>query len=249
MKSNYRPIVATFDRLASNYAVAGGMEEVNRAALAPIVSGWTGRVLDVGCGAGNLIEKYIRPDRHEVYTVDFSAGMIFETRMRLKPFVNNSLFIVRSMAQRLPFPRDSFDAALAVNTLHNMPDWLDIHQALAEMARVLRPRGTLLVEFRNSNHPARREIALRYDKPSLPQKAFTYDEISDALTKLGFVIDKGIPLVGEHLNAGVVGRVLDRLKSMKTMTVQTSPRFAILATKGPGFNSFLTDAMGRPVVQ
>ncbi len=239
MKPNYKPIVETFDRLASGYAFRGGMEEVNRMTLAPVVAGWKGRILDIGCGAGTLIEKYIRPDMQEVYTVDFSIGMIHETKMRLQTYAGRNLFIVNSVAQSLPFARDSFDAALSVNTLHNMPDWPDIHQALAEMVRVLRPRGKLLVEFRNSNNPYRRRLSIKYDKPSLPQKAFTYSEIAVALEKLGFIIEEGIPLAGETVHANFIGKTLERLRNMKTMTVQNAPRFAILATKGPGFRSFL----------
>lgn len=246
MKPEYRPIIDTFDRLASVYARRLGMEEVNRRALAPVVRGWEGRILDVGAGAGAFIEKYLDPARHEVAAIDFSENMLNEARARLGDEAGRSVFLARALAQALPFPRDCFDAALSVNTLHNMPNWTDVRQALAEMARVVRPRGAILAEFRNWNNPNRRRIAELHDKEDLPQKAFTFEEIKGAFESMGFEVEQHIPIWGEHVSDGAFAEAYERLRGVfKKMQDEHAPRFAVVARKRPGFRTVLLDAIDK----
>ena len=249
MKPQYLPIRETFERLASSYGRSTGMEEVNRRELAPIVRSWEGRLLDVGAGAGAFIQKYIEPGRQEVFTIDFSWNMLEETRRRLAEEVGKSLFLVQSLAQGLPFVRDSLDAVVSVNTLHNMPDRLDIRQALAEMARVVRPRGVILAEFRNWNNPQRRKICELYDHRELPQKAFTFEQIEEDFSQMGFEVERHIPLWGDFAPEGQWHDALDRLKrSFGRMPASRAPRFAVLARKGPGFKTILRDTLGYPAL-
>jgi ubiquinone/menaquinone biosynthesis C-methylase UbiE len=248
MKETYRTILSTFERLASSYGFSSGMEEVNRRELAPIVNEWEGRLLDVGAGAGAFIEKYLDPSKHEVHAVDFSFKMLEETRKRLGGEAGRSVFLVRSLAQSLPYQRDSFDAAVSVNTLHNMPGLEDVRQALAEMARVVRPRGTILAEFRNWDNPQRRRISRLYDSSDLPQKAYTAEQIEKEFTQLGFEIRRWIGLWGDHIPEGAVDGAVERLKrSFDGKNESRAPRFAVLAEKSPGFKTILMGAAGHPI--
>ncbi|MFA6451278.1 MAG: methyltransferase domain-containing protein [bacterium] len=250
MKREYLPIHNTFERLASSYSRSTGMEEVNRRELAPVAREWDGRILDVGAGAGAFIEKYMNPSKNEITAVDFSFNMIEETRMRLESFLGRSLFLSQALAQALPFKRDSFDAALSVNTLHNMPSFDDVAQALSEMARVVRPRGLILAEFRNLDNPQRRRICELHDHPELPQKAYTFEQIEQAFSRMGFEVERRIPLWGDVAPEGPLNEAIDRLKkSFGKMQDSLSPRFAVVARKGPGFRSVLRDALGVPVVE
>lgn len=250
MKKDYLPIHTTFERLASSYGLSSGMEEVNRGRLAPIVSEWEGRLLDVGAGTGAFISKYLDPAKHEVHVVDFSVNMLKETEKRLGPEIGRSVFPVNSIAQALPFQRDSFDAAVSVNTLHNMPSMEDVRQALAEMARVLRPRGVILVEFRNWNNQQRRRVCELYDTVDLPQKAYTVEAIGKELEQLGFEIKKWIGLWGDHLPENVVDEAIERVKmSFDRRKVTRAPRFAVLAEKSPGFRTILKDASGNAAAE
>jgi ubiquinone/menaquinone biosynthesis C-methylase UbiE len=250
MKPEYEPILKTFEMLASVYARRQGMEEVNRRVLAPVVREWRGRILDVGAGAGALIEKYLDPSRHEVVTIDFASNMLAETRARLGGEVGSSVFLVRALAQALPFACDSFDAALAVNTLHNMPDWPDIRQAFVEMARVVRPGGIILAEFRNWNNPQRRAISRLHDTSDLPQKSFTFEKIEQALGEIGFEVERRIPIWGEHPSAGPFMETYERMKAaFGKPPADMAPRFAVVARKGSGFRAALRNALGYPVVE
>jgi ubiquinone/menaquinone biosynthesis C-methylase UbiE len=94
------------------------------------------RVLDVGCGTGANAEL-LRPYSQHIVGMDVrTEGM--EARGEAAP--QQALF-VRGTATRLPFSDGSFDAVTALDVLEHVDD----HAALAEMRRVLRPGGTMLL--------------------------------------------------------------------------------------------------------
>ncbi len=86
-------------------------------------------VLNVGAGSGS----YEPADRY-VVAVEPSAVMIAQRPPSAAP-------AVRARAEALPFPDRSYDAAMAVLTLHH---WADRAGGLAECARVARERVVLL---------------------------------------------------------------------------------------------------------
>ena len=92
------------------------------------------RVLDAGCGEGVLVDEYSA--RLEMTGLDpnYSAPRI----------TNGSL-------TRLPFPDAAFDAVLCLDVLEHLA-YADQPRALAEMHRVLRAGGELLVSVPNLAH-------------------------------------------------------------------------------------------------
>ena len=80
-------------------------------------------VVNVGAGTGN----YEPPDR-EVTAVEPSAVMIAQRPPDAAP-------VVQAGAEDLPFEDDSFDAAMAVITLHHWSDW---RRGIDELRRVAR---------------------------------------------------------------------------------------------------------------
>ena len=80
-------------------------------------------VVNVGAGTGS----YEPPDR-EVTAVEPSAVMIAQRPADAAP-------VVQAAAEALPFPDGSFDAAMAVLTLHHWTDW---RAGIEEMRRVAR---------------------------------------------------------------------------------------------------------------
>ncbi len=112
------------------------------AVLRELRAGEAGRVLDVGCGTGLLTRRILGelgPQR--VVGCDFSRGML-RRASRNGP----GLAWVRGDAQRLPFAARSFDAVVSTEAFHWFPDQ---KAALGEFARVLAPRGRLLVALVN----------------------------------------------------------------------------------------------------
>ncbi len=95
-------------------------------------------VLEVGCGTG-LVLLRIREFARTARGVDLSPGMLEKARAR-------GLDVKLGSATELPFEANQFDVTCSFKVLAHVPD---IEQALAEMARVTRPGGTILAEFYN----------------------------------------------------------------------------------------------------
>jgi demethylmenaquinone methyltransferase/2-methoxy-6-polyprenyl-1,4-benzoquinol methylase len=121
------------------------------------------RVLDVGAGTGVSTEELGRSGAFAV-GADLSTGMLRAGR-RVRPEVP----LLAGDALRLPFPDAAFDAVAISFALRNV---VDTGAALAELARVTRPGGRLVVcEFSHPTNAAFRTIYLRYLMRSLPAVA------------------------------------------------------------------------------
>ncbi|HEX4737460.1 MAG TPA: class I SAM-dependent methyltransferase [Allosphingosinicella sp.] len=101
--------------------------------------------LDVGCGEGRFC-RLLRREGIAATGVDPVSAFIEAARMR-DPAGDYRL----GRAERLPFPVDSFDLVVSYVALVDIPDFA---AAIAEMARVLRPGGALLVANIASLHSA-----------------------------------------------------------------------------------------------
>jgi ubiquinone/menaquinone biosynthesis C-methylase UbiE len=117
-------------------------------------------VLDVGCGPGRLAVTFAQrtAPSGSVDGIDPSPEMINRATARARKHGVPARFQV-GYAQRLPFADDTFDAAACTLALHHVADD-DRQTAVAEMYRVLKPGGRLLIaEFqmgRGHRHPGPR---------------------------------------------------------------------------------------------
>ena len=107
----------------------------------------SGSVLDVGCGTGALAERLVQRG-YTVSGVDPSAGMLEILRAR-----NPQITAVQGSGTALPFTRDSFDLVVSVATMHHIAEPAAVGQTLAEMVRVCRPDGRILVWDHNPRNP------------------------------------------------------------------------------------------------
>jgi demethylmenaquinone methyltransferase/2-methoxy-6-polyprenyl-1,4-benzoquinol methylase len=98
------------------------------------------RVLDVATGTGLVASELVRRG-YRVTGVDQSAGMLATAREEL----GESVELLEARAEALPFPDGSFDALTFTYLLRYVDDPA---ATLAELARVVRPGGTVaMLEF------------------------------------------------------------------------------------------------------
>jgi SAM-dependent methyltransferase len=142
---------ATEDRLAGRkraYRYAEGPNP-HDAALAALKESSPSRLLEVGCGEGELAERIERELGCDVVALDQSARMVDLTRRRgVDARVGD--------VQELPFADEEFDCALAAWMLYHVAD---LDRALCELARILRPGGRL-VAVTNADEGLRELIEL-----------------------------------------------------------------------------------------
>ena len=131
-----------FDDVARHYdrtnaIMSIGNAQLWRAATVRAVDPRSGeRILDVAAGTGTSSAALARTGA-TVVALDFSEGMIEEGRRR-----HPSLEFVQADAETLPFGDDEFDAVTISFGLRNVEH---PKTALAEMYRVLKPGGRLVV--------------------------------------------------------------------------------------------------------
>jgi ubiquinone/menaquinone biosynthesis C-methylase UbiE len=172
---------ATYDRRWARYNGA------SMALLRRWVQGASlGRVVDVGCGTGNLL-ALLADARTDAYAgADLSPGMLRVAAGKLAASPVRGALAAAS-AQVLPFADGAFDTAVSASTLH---DWADPRAGLAEVRRVLRPGGTLLLlDWDRSSLPMRllngwmRITRVRY------RRMYARGEITRMLVEAGFNLE------------------------------------------------------------
>ena len=91
------------------------------------------RVVDLGAGTGKLTRQ-IRARGLEVTAVDPSERMLAQLTLSVP-----GVPVLIGSAERIPMPEDSADVVLVAQAWH----WVDPPAASAELARILRPGGTV----------------------------------------------------------------------------------------------------------
>jgi SAM-dependent methyltransferase len=140
------------------------------------------RILDAGCGTGGMLRALER--KGAALGIDVSTEAIRFARRRAGPSP-----LVRGDVSRLPFASSSFDLVTSFDVLYhrNVPDDA---LALAELARVLKPGGILLMRV-----PAFDRLRSRHDEAVHTRQRYARKELTSKLESAGFA-----PLFVSFLN-------------------------------------------------
>ena len=109
-------------------------------ALRPLLTGphaKSRQVLDAGCGDGAFL-AFLRRVGFQVWGLELAEGAVMRARRRCP----DADIRIGSLEESLPFEDERFDAVCCTEVLERL---FNVHGALAELNRVLKPTGTLLL--------------------------------------------------------------------------------------------------------
>lgn len=130
----YANLASQYDRRWEFYIKATLHETLKRLNIEP-----TEKLLDIGCGTGALLQAIsLKHPSVDLIGIDISVEMLrVATNKHMK-----RCSLVTGNARHLPFRPNSFDVVVSCNALHYVrkPE-----ECLLEIARVLKPRGRILI--------------------------------------------------------------------------------------------------------
>jgi SAM-dependent methyltransferase len=154
-----------------------GMREITASLLDPILAaGQDRRILDAGCGAGiNLIWLKRYAGGGLVVGVDLDSGALDFCRAR------GHGELVQASTTALPFGDETFDLVTSFDVLVQLPGEGADERALAEMYRVLRPRGVCFVRA-----AAYSWLRSSHDEAIGSQRRYTLGGLAGRVHRAGF---------------------------------------------------------------
>lgn len=187
-ESRHAQTVRHFGRLAGTYDYRHhhyNQQTLRRALEALRLSG-TERVLDVGCGTGEL-ERLIREryPRTTLVGVDVTPQMLAVAREKFRD--DPGVTFLLAQAETLPCAPEHFDAVVSCNMLHHVRS---VDGLLRECARVLRPRGRLVIVdwCRDAWHCRLAHYWLRLVKRSYVAM-YRASELVDCAARIGLIVE------------------------------------------------------------
>jgi ubiquinone/menaquinone biosynthesis C-methylase UbiE len=117
-------------------------------------SGAQGRVLDAGCGNGNLLLRALKNKKSQakaerealqIIGMDFSGNMLGRAALRARG--DDRTGFLQGSVTNLPFKDQSFERVVSSGVLTCLPNTGAAARALQEFYRVLKPEGVLVVDF------------------------------------------------------------------------------------------------------
>ncbi len=103
------------------------------------------KVLDVGCGRGEIVRHCARLGA-DAYGIDYAPVALDLARQIIAgdAAAPGRMGIARSDAKQIPFPSGTFDRALIFDVVEHLFPW-ELDLCLADIRRVLRPGGAVIV--------------------------------------------------------------------------------------------------------
>lgn len=184
-------------------------DRAERFALRRLIPAQGARVLEIGAGFGRLVSLY----RHfgEVVLLDYSDDQLRDAR---RTWGDDRIHYVAANWYHMPFADASFDAVLTVRVLHHAED---LPALMGEIARILAPGGTYVLEFANkrnlkaiARYALRRQAWNPFDPAPVEYHPLHWDFhprwMHDLLRAKGFSVERRLTV--SHFRAAPLKRLV-----------------------------------------
>ncbi len=238
------PKSVSFDRVADRYDETRARQLTSDAGAAVVEllhSELAGRApcLEIGVGTG-LIALPLRDAGVRMMGLDLSAPML--RKLLEKTGGRQSFPLLIGDATRLPFRGDAFGGAVVRHVLHLIPDW---RGAIAELVRVVRPGGALLLNIGGPGGPWE-EVQDRLEAEAGPGSGRVglaskdHQLLDDALARLGARF-RGLPPVWQSSDQTLESFFLEAGQGLYSWTWNVAPERlaeAVATTRAWAFERF-----------
>lgn len=109
-------------------------------------------ILDIGCGGGVNIGKFLKLTSNNVDGLDYSEVSVAESIKRNKASVDGGRCrIIQADVSDMPIEDESYDLVTAFETIYF---WPEIGETFKEVSRIIRPGGQFMIgQGTDGNHP------------------------------------------------------------------------------------------------
>lgn len=134
------------------------------------------KILDVGCGGGQLLETFAKTSNIELYGVDIAENALKMARKR-----GYEVFLYEAESENMPFKSNIFDIVVMNDLLEHIvePDVL-----LKEAHRVLENDGNLIISVPNISQPVSWFMQIFLDLPPMQSARYKSVHIRDYTLRL-----------------------------------------------------------------
>ena len=114
--------------------------------------GTNDRILDIGCGGGVNIEKFLKLTDNNVDGIDYSDVSVKESAKRNQKAIGDKRCrIIQADVSKMPIDDEVYDLVSAFETIYF---WLDIENTFKEVLKIIKPGGQFMIaQGTDGNHP------------------------------------------------------------------------------------------------
>lgn len=156
--------------------------EISEFAFSIVNVGENDKVLDVGCGGGVNIEKFLKLTANNVDGLDYSEVSVeASTKQNQEAVDEGRCRILHGDVSDMAIDDESYDLVSAFETIYF---WPDIGETFKEVFRVIKPQGQFMIaQGTDGNHPDDEEWLATVEGMSV----YTAPELEEYLLNAGFV--------------------------------------------------------------
>jgi len=120
-------------------------DRMTEATIDAVDAGQGEEIIDLACGRATDALKLAMKGAN-VFGLDPSDKMLAKAFDWIEPGKNHPVILIRAVAEKIPFPDNSFDKLVCKGSIDH---FADLDSALLEMRRILNPGGKLIVSVAN----------------------------------------------------------------------------------------------------
>lgn len=156
-------------------------KEISDFAFECVNVGKNDRILDIGCGGGVNIEKFLKLTSGNVDGLDYSEVSVnASTRQNQNAVESGRCEVIQADVSAMPIDDESYDLVSAFETIYF---WPDIENTFKEVSRIIKPQGQFMIaQGTDGNHPDDELWLSTVEGMSV----YTADELEKYLLNAGF---------------------------------------------------------------